>query len=103
MGSAERVGLVDLLTRAGGDAVAVRRADSRTVDPPGPHSGRTFWPQRVLAGPAVEVADDVHGARCRRPHCETCAAIAGLRPQLCVEPAMRAFPEEMQIQVRDHV
>src|SRR3954454_18565048 len=103
MGSAERVGLVDLLTCAGGDAVAVRRAHSRTVDPPGPHSGRTLWLQRVLAGPAVEVADDVHGAGCRRPHSEACAAIAGLRPQLRVEPAMGAFPEEVQIEVRDHV
>ncbi len=57
----------------------------------------------MLAGPAVEVADHVHGTGGRRPHREPCAAVARLSAELLVQAAVGALAEEVQVEVRDRV
>ena len=74
-----RVGLQDPAVVRGEDLVFVRRSRGEPRDEQLPHAGRAEAAHRVRAAvPAVEVPDDTHGSRARRPDGERDAGHPGV-------------------------
>jgi hypothetical protein len=56
-----------------------------------------------LPAPAVEVAEHVDGRRVRRPHGEPRAGVVGVGAEAAVQVTVRAFVEEVEVELADRV
>ena len=102
----ERVGLVDLVAVPARDDVKLVAVPARDVGHEAfPDSGAVAARRERMRAPvpAVEFADHGDLPCIRRPHAEIGAAFAQLTPELLVEPPVRAFLEEIDVVVREHL
>ena len=88
----------------GSDMIFIVRSWFHARNEAAPDAGLRFQIDRLsVLGPSVEVADDLHELRVRRPDGEVCArdTIEGyqVRSQLLISTGARAFKKRMNIQI----